>query len=979
MYSSTQQQLDDILNGLNEAQQGIVKKRDGKYLVLASAGSGKALVNNSPVQTPNGPIAIGDIKVGEPIYGTDGSVYHVEGVYPQEGNRTVWEVTLKDGTIIECDGDHLWSYYLNSPFDTLLLTKTTKEIAQDILDNTYHRFFLPEVAAVPGTPRDLSIMPYFMGVLLMSESISQDSILMKNNFPNRVRVLKGLEEYFTDSLTLDGLLVDNKINPKLMDYLTYYHLMDTDITERRIPSDYLTASIEQRLSLLRGIIMAASIKIGELNRLTIPNNKLLQDIKNLAGSLGIIAHIKEEPLGEYQWIDIYWTESNYTGKECLYTPDHTNKGICFYNQGSLREIISIHETERKAKMTCITTSAPNSLFLTTDYTPTHNTRVLTSRVAYLLASGVKPWQIMAISFTRKASGELQERIVNQVGDIGLDVHTGTFHSICIRILLANQAALGMTNLTVLSEDESKRIVTELAQNYGYDKDGAAEIYQKIGRWSSENKFAKDVVDEDIHEDYKLIYKNYEEYKQQVGYVDFDDILLWTNRLFEMRPDILERYSSKYSYIMVDEAQDLNNLQVSIAEKLFSVNQNIMYVADDLQLIYSFRGSNIQNILNIRENKEFETLYLERNYRSTNNIIQASNAVIANNKKQLEKVSYTEREEGYPIMVYESDDDLRESDFVVDMIKGLVNQSNYDYDDVVILYRSNFLAQNIGMALSSAGIPYEMQNAVNYYDREEIKTLVGYLRVLENDLDDVALEYIINRPKRSIGDTTINRLKMHANELNVSLYMALQYVDDVAKINKPTKQRIKNFVNFIERGKKLTKSNASVIEILEFILEETELMKEYDISRTKDIERLEHIQELFNIAANFTEKEKEELTEGQTILTQFLTETALYVLPNSEDDKGRVRLLTVHSAKGLESPIVFMIGCQDGAFPSNFSKNNIDEYEEERRLWYVAMTRAENILFITHSRNAYRYGKVEVQSPSPFIAEIPEQYVKFIGK
>ncbi len=609
------------------------------------------------------------------------------------------------------------------------------------------------------------------------------------------------------------------------------------------------------------------------------------------------------------------------------------------------------------------------------------TALLTRRVAYLIAQGVTPWQIVAISFTRKASQELSSRIQDLTGEAGIDVNTGTLHSLCIRILLKHQQALNMTNLTVLDEEESHKIVKELSEGYGYLKDAVKDVIHWIDYWGTRGIDPDEAVIENIPEDYISIYRDYIHFKRRVGYVDFDDILSLTAKLFERRPDILEEYSSKYRYIMVDEIQDLSGLQFKIMRQLASHHGNYMCVGDDLQSVYAFRGGDVSNIMNIKQiDPDIETILLEQNYRSTNNIIQASNGFIAHNTKQLNKVSFTENQEGLPVMVYESEDELRESEYIVTMIQGMIQSGEYKYEDIAVLYRANYLSQNIALTFSSAGIPYDVQNGFNFYEREEVKTLVGYLRILDNPLDDIALEYVLNRPKRSIGDVTVDRLKMYAADVNIPLSVALAHIDDVPKVNKPTKQRIRDFADLLDAMRAQLQNDPNIVRLLHYIVKQTGLMKSYDVQRTKDIERIDNIQELFNIAAMFELKDKEPLEEGQTSLSQFLTETALYAKPETgEELVGKVTLISSHGSKGMEYPVVFIIGLEQGIFPSYHALDDVDNLEEERRLMYVSMTRAEKVLFLSYNKKRYSFGRMQHCKPSQFIEELPKEYVKFLGK
>lgn len=610
------------------------------------------------------------------------------------------------------------------------------------------------------------------------------------------------------------------------------------------------------------------------------------------------------------------------------------------------------------------------------------TRVLATRVAYLLQMNIKPWEIVAISFTKKASNELSERIAALVGPVALDVNSGTFHSLCMRILLQNQGALNMQNLTVLDEHEARKIIDDISAGYGFLKDSTDEIHSIIERWGNKGYFPENVAnDPDVPQDYINIFSDYTAFKRNVGYIDFNDILTLTSYLFTTRPDILEKYSKKYKYIIIDESQDLNDIQYKIVQQLSSYHHNYMYIGDDFQSIYGFRGSNVQNIMSIRNNDtDVETILLEQNYRSSQTIVNASNGFIFQNKQRLEKVSFTQNDPGAPIFVYSADDEVREAEYVVEIIQGLLKNKPNDYslEDFAVLYRSNYLSQNVEFALSASGLPYEIPGGKTFYDREEIKSLVCYLRALDNPMDDLAVEYTLNRPKRGIGDTTISRLKVHAAGAQVPVSVVLPNVEDVAKINKPTKEKIKNYAQFIEEGIRLLQTAESVTPILKYVISATNFMGQYDIDKTKDLERIQNIQELWNVAAQFDAREKEPLTDGQTILTQFLTETALYTPATDEEEMGKITLSTIHGSKGLEYKVVFVIGMQDGTFPSNMSRTSEEEYEEERRLMYVAITRAKELLFLSYNKKRYFYGRIEKGIKSPFLDEIPQQFIRYLG-
>lgn len=610
------------------------------------------------------------------------------------------------------------------------------------------------------------------------------------------------------------------------------------------------------------------------------------------------------------------------------------------------------------------------------------TFVLLKRIEYLISLGVKPYEIVAFTFTNKVAKEMKERMAESIGETALDVNISTIHSLCMRILLTHQNLLGYENMTVIDTDESAQVIKEISEKYGYmTKEGVAEVKRLIDFWGNkgltaeevrlENKYPNDMVD---------IYTEYGVFKKAVGYIDFNDILTLTNVLFTKFPEVLAIYANKYKHVLLDEAQDVNNLNVQLLYQLTSVHNNYMLFGDDFQAIYKFRGGDVQNIFDIRErDDEVNTILLERNFRSTKTIVKASNALIAHNKNQMEKVSYSENQDGSPIFIYDASDETREVDFIVEVIQGLVKAGTYTYSDFFVLYRSHFLSRVIEFGMSRAGVPYEVIGGLEFYERAEVKTLVAYMRALDNSLDDIAFERIINTPKRGIGQTTIDRLKMYASENQISFFKAMDFVEDIPKINKPTKKRIGDLVKMIKDGQQLALAeDTEVQDVFNYILNETKFLDQYDKDKTKDIEKIENINELWKVAQNFDIKDREDLVEGQSILNQFLTETALYAPDEDADRYDRVKLLTSHSSKGLEAPVVFVVGLEEGTFPS-YRTETEEEHEEERRLFYVAMTRAEKLLFLTHNRKSYRRGQEINNRPSRYISEIPDEFKHQLGR
>lgn len=606
-----------------------------------------------------------------------------------------------------------------------------------------------------------------------------------------------------------------------------------------------------------------------------------------------------------------------------------------------------------------------------------------ARAEYLLASGVKPWEILMITFTKKAAGEISDRLLNGIGEDAIEVNTGTFHSIALRILLANQSLLGYKNdITVIDEAETASLISDIAASHGYpSKEGGREVARFIEGWQTEGLSPREVSETNEYpEDIVVIYNQYQKTKRDIGYVDFNDILNLSVYLLENYPHVREKYAKQYKYVIVDESQDSSESNLRMVELLSGHHKNFMLVMDDEQSIYGFRGANLKAVLTMLEKySDLEVLKLERNYRSTQTIVEAANEVIKGNKNQLQKTSYSENKKGAPIFMYDATDEAREAEFVSTTIKALVSEGKYTYDDFMILYRSHWKGQAMEAGLNSAGIPYDIIGGTEFYERKDIKNLVCYLRAFDNQDDSLAMERIINTPKRGIGARTLDRIQVFANQANISFFEVLQNIEDVPKINNPTKKRIGKFVDFILEGNRMiNESGAKASDALYFLLDGIDYLKQFNKEKTADIERIQLIKQLYEMANEFDAREKPELEEGQTIIGQFLTETALYIEEDEEDVQARVQMLTAHASKGLEAKIVFIIGMEHGVFPSSRSETE-EQREEERRLFYVAMTRAEELLFLTYSEKSYMYGRTRENTPSLFLSEVPDKYTHWLGQ
>lgn len=609
------------------------------------------------------------------------------------------------------------------------------------------------------------------------------------------------------------------------------------------------------------------------------------------------------------------------------------------------------------------------------------TKVLSTRVAYLLEQGVDPWRILAITFTNKSAKEMKERI-NKINNNSFKCWIGTFHSICNRILSTNVHQLGIDMFTLMDENDQKAIVKAAAVALGLevDKTIVYNIQSQISKWKNEGIYPGQAQSQTQGDKDKQavahIYQQYEDMKAISNYFDFDDLLLKTVHLFQTNPELLGKYQNLFRYVLVDEFQDTNKIQFDLIEMLSGKHGNIFLVGDADQSIYSFRSAKIENILNYQNlHPETNIIKLQENYRSTQKIVNASNSLVNNNKMRLDREAFSVGEAGDDIHVFRFNDASREADFVARMIFNLQKAEGWNWKDFAVLYRMNFQSKHLELALRDNNIPYKIVGSTSFYDRKEIKDLVSYIRVIHNLADDYAIERTINVPKRSIGETTVKKVKQFAEGRRIPLFTALKNIDEVAaeqKINKPTVARIKAYVELLEELNAYVSEQEvfSASRFIQQLLRKTEFMKQFDHEKEEDEARIENVTHLRDYARHWDGQEKEVNT-----LAQFVSEISLDTTEDEEDEEDFVTLTSVHSAKGLEWSQTFVIGLEDGIFPHHRSKTSKSEMEEERRLMYVACTRAANRLFLTHSAYKYEYGSQRPirQKPSPFLEEIPDIY------
>lgn len=622
------------------------------------------------------------------------------------------------------------------------------------------------------------------------------------------------------------------------------------------------------------------------------------------------------------------------------------------------------------------------------------TRVLTYKIAYLLQQAdfdLAPWNILALTFTNKAANEMKQRIGEIVGNhVAGRLNMGTFHSVFSRILRCEADRLGYTsNYTIYDETDSRSLITSIVKEMGLDDKlyKAANIRHQISiaknRLVSADQYAtvKKALEADANNKiprFQNIYKRYEERCRNSNVMDFDDLLFNTYLLFKSHEDVCDKYASLFKYILVDEYQDTNYAQQCIIYQLAQKNRKLCVVGDDAQSIYAFRGANIDNILDFNKlYPEQKTFKLERNYRSTQTIVEAANSLISHNERQIHKDVYSKNDEGSPLKLCVCISDKLEAMEVCNEIKRLKRAEGCGYDSFAVLYRTNAQSRCFEEEMRKEAIPYKIYGGLSFYQRKEVKDVLAYFRLVVNPNDDEALRRIINYPTRGIGTTTIQKIAATATDHNISMW---KVVCDTAahslNINKGTASKLANFANFISSFiEKVETSDAYTLG--QSIVAASGIFTDIEADKTPEGKaKKENIDELMGELHGFVESKREEDLEEEYYLGNFMQEVALYTdKQNEEDDENRVALMTIHAAKGLEFPCVFVVGLEENIFPGRQAMDFPRMMEEERRLMYVAITRAERHCMLTCAKTRFRYGQVEYDVPSRFIKEIDQRYIR----
>lgn len=605
------------------------------------------------------------------------------------------------------------------------------------------------------------------------------------------------------------------------------------------------------------------------------------------------------------------------------------------------------------------------------------TKVLTHKIAYLIGEkGAKPWDILAITFTNKAANEMKERIAAIVGDEAKDIWMGTFHSICVRILRRFIDRIGFdSSFIIFDTSDQKSLVKSCLKELGIDdkmftdRSVLSEISNAKNEMLEPDQYTVRANGDYRKEKIATVYSLYQKKLKENNAIDFDDIINYTIKILMENPDIIEYYSNKFKYVLVDEYQDTNKAQFTLVTMLASKNGNITVVGDNDQGIYSFRGADISNILNFeRDFPGTKIIKLEQNYRCTGNILKAANSVIKNNEVKYKKQLWTQNEEGNLPKVYQADNEYDEGSYIVQQIEHLKREEYYKYSDFAVLYRMNTQSRAIEDIFRRENVPYKIVGGLKFYERKEIKDLISYLRLIQNGSDNLSLKRIINEPKRGIGKTSLDKIELLATANGISMYEIIKHADQYGLNRVFLNSR--EFVNVIEEMK-AKKDELVISELIKLVLNKSGYTKALENENTIEAEnRIANLEEFLTVAIEFEEEFAEntlsEFLEGITLSSD---------LDNLEEAEETVTLMTLHSAKGLEFPVVFLVGMEEGIFPGYKSISEPHELEEERRLCYVGITRAKEHLFLTCSKQRTIFGSTSYNPTSRFLGEIPEELLE----
>ncbi|MFZ1290276.1 MAG: UvrD-helicase domain-containing protein [Melioribacteraceae bacterium] len=605
------------------------------------------------------------------------------------------------------------------------------------------------------------------------------------------------------------------------------------------------------------------------------------------------------------------------------------------------------------------------------------TRVLTYKIAYILENGYEASSILALTFTNKAAKEMKERIVKLIGTKANDIWMGTFHSIFAKILRTEASKIGYEpNFSIYDREDSVSLVSNCLQslNINLDSLSASSVQHKISflknQMISAEEYSKHVASNLIEKKIGEVYLEYNKRLKLNNSMDFDDLLIKPIELFNINQRILAKYRGQFKYILVDEYQDTNKAQYELLKLLTTAKIKICVVGDDAQSIYGWRGADINNMLNFEKDfAKAKTFRLEQNYRSTGKILRAADSIIKNNLNQIKKTLWTKNIEGEDLTIIRSTDEKDEAFLIAKQIKKEVTARKISLNDISVLYRINSQSRALEEALKREKVPYKIIGGVEFYRRKEVKDLVGYLRILANQEDEESLLRIMNFPQRGIGNTSISKMIDFARKLNISLFTTMSRVFEVIEVKERIQKNVKQFKILLDKYIKL-KSQLSLLELTSALVDELGILKVYKEENTQEsLQRYDNIQELLSGIAEFTN------SKPDATIDDFLAEVSLITgLDQYADEHNSITLMTIHSSKGLEFPVVFITGCEEDIFPLNPKFDSDSRIEEERRLFYVALTRAQTKVFISYARSRYRFGEVAYQSKSRFLDELDPETV-----
>ena len=602
------------------------------------------------------------------------------------------------------------------------------------------------------------------------------------------------------------------------------------------------------------------------------------------------------------------------------------------------------------------------------------TRTLTYRIAHMIKEiGIAPWKILAVTFTNKAAKEMKERVRELIGEDGQDVVLSTFHSFGVRMLRMYGKNVGYDpNFNIYDNNDQKKIVSEIMKQKRIEVEGLtpAKVVSKISKLKEEGVFPEEYKQMAYIPYTKAVAEIYNDYQKKLkknNSFDFADLLIYTNKLLEDK-EVLEKIQNKFQYIMVDEYQDTNRIQYEIIHKIVAKTRNICVVGDEDQSIYGFRGADIRNILDFEKDyKEAVTIKLEQNYRSTETILETANNLISNNESSKGKRLWTDLGKGDRIAVYEAETEEDESAYVARKIKENIEKKGVKYKDFAILYRTNAQSRLLEDTFIKLNMPYKIFGGMQFYQRKEIKDIIAYLNVINNTSDELSLLRIINTPKRGLGNKAIEKLKEYQENMNVPLYYAIKHSNEISSLSKRAANSLQNLFKLLNDLQELS-YNSTTSEIVNHLLTETKFIEHYETANQED--KVENINELKNSIF------KMEQEDGFINLAEYL-ESAALVSNSKEEENDAINLMTIHSSKGLEFPIVFLVGMEDELFPGKKVMYNEDELEEERRLCYVGITRAQKNLFLTYSKSRVMFGEASYsREVSRFLGEMPEEHLDY---